>query len=105
MLEKQAQDIIIMDLRGLTSIADYFVICTASVDVHMRAIVNHVEQSLYKQDDPVKPIRTEGKQHLNWVLQDLGDIIVHIFLPDSRSHFRLEQLWGDAPVETVEESA
>ncbi len=93
-----------MDLRGLTSIADYFVVCTASVDVHMRAIVDNIERSLLKQDEPVKPIRTEGKQHLHWVLQDFGDIIVHVFLQESRNHFRLEQLWGDAPVETVEES-
>lgn len=103
MVEKQALDVAIMDLRKLSAMADYFVIATGSVDVHVRAIVDHVNRSL-QSSESVKPHHMEGYSHMNWVLLDYGDIVVHVFQPDSREFYQLERLWGDAPVQRLEES-
>lgn len=92
-----------LDLRGLTTIADFFVIATGSVDVHTRAIVDHVERSLRKQDESIRPLSIEGRTHLNWVLMDLGDVVLHVFQRDARDYYQLEKLWGDAPTERVED--
>lgn len=96
-LDKQGEDIVILDLRDLTTLADYFVIATASVDVHARAIVDNVERSLLQLEEPLKPLHVEGRTHMNWVLLDLGDVVLHVFQRESRSYYQLEQLWGDAP--------
>lgn len=101
MLEKQARDIVILDLKGISPIADYFVIATGEVDVHLKAVVDHVDQSLRELDEPVKPIHKEGYTHLNWVLLDYGDIIVHVFNSEMREYYQLEKLWGDAPTEYI----
>lgn len=101
MLEKQAEDVVIIDLRKLTSLADYFVIATGSVDVHVKAIVDNVDRTLRTSNDPLKPLHVEGYTHLNWVLLDYGDVVVHVFKDDARRYYQLEQLWGDAPLERV----
>jgi len=101
MLDKQADDIVVLDLRKLTTLADYFVICTGSVDVHVRAIVDHIDNTLRTSKSPLKPRHLEGYTHLNWVLIDYGDIVVHVFKQDARKYYQLEQLWGDAPIERV----
>lgn len=105
MLEKQAMDIDILDLRKLTAIADYFVIASGSVDVHVRAIVDHIDRSLRVESPASRPLHIEGYKHLNWVLLDYGDIVVHIFQPEARAFYRLERLWGDAPTERIEDTA
>ena len=101
MLDKQAEDVIILDLRKLTTLADYFVIGTGSVDVHVKAIVDNVDRSLRTAKNPLKPLHLEGYTHLNWVLLDYGDVVVHVFKEESRQYYQLEQLWGDAPIERV----
>ena len=103
MLDKQAEDVMILDLRQLTAIADYFVIATGTVDVHVKAIVDHVERSLRSQKNPQKPSHIEGYSYHNWVLMDYGDVIVHVFLPQTRNYYQLERLWGDAAVERIED--
>ncbi len=103
MLDKQAMDVIILDLRKVTAIADFFVIGSGSVDVHVKAVVDHVERSLKSTRKPLRPLHTEGYNHLNWVLMDYGDVVVHMFQPDARAFYQLEKLWGDAPTEYVEE--
>lgn len=97
--DKQAEDIVILNLSKLTTLADYFVIATGTVDVHVKAIVDHVRRSLTLLDDPVKPSHVEGYTHLSWVLLDYGDVIVHVLRPGTRDYYQLEKLWGDAPVE------
>jgi len=97
--EKQASNIILLDLRKVTDFTDYFLICTGSVDVHVRAIVNHVEDSLQKLG--WKPIHTEGSDTGKWVLLDYMHLVVHVFQPESRKYYSLERLWGDAPVVEV----
>lgn len=103
MLEKQAVDVDIIDLRKLTAIADFFVVCTGTVDVHVRAIIDHVERSLRTARTPLRPLHTEGYNHLNWVLLDYGDVVVHVFQPEARAFYQLERLWGDAPTQRVED--
>ena len=102
LLDKQAEEIIILDLRKLTTLADYFIIATGSVDVHIKAIVDHVQRSLAGLKEPVKPYQVEGYQNLRWVLMDYGDVVIHVFHPEARAFYQLEKLWGDAPVECVE---
>lgn len=88
--EKKGQSIIIFDLRGLSPITDYFLICTGLSDVHNRNIAN----SLIEYE---KPVHIEGFEAGNWVLLDFIDVIVHIFLKETREFYGLERLWGDAP--------
>ncbi|HEX05429.1 MAG TPA: ribosome silencing factor, partial [Bacteroidetes bacterium] len=73
------------------------------VDVHTRAIVDHVERSLRKEEESIRPISVEGRTHLSWVLMDLGDVVLHVFQKEARDYYRLEQLWGDAPTERVQD--
>lgn len=104
MSDKQAEDVLILDLRDLTTLADYFVIATGTVDVHLKAIVDHVERSLRSLDEAMRANHLEGYTHLRWVLLDYGDVVAHVFQPQVREYYKLEKLWGDAPVERLEAS-
>lgn len=101
MLEKQGQDVRILDLRKLTAIADYFVVCTGSVDVHLKAVMDNVLNATLEHEDHRKPLRLEGYKNLQWILADYGDVVAHVFLPETREFYQLEKLWGDAPTEIV----
>lgn len=93
--DKQAIDVVVLDLRKLTDFTDFFVICSGAVDVHVRAIGDYIEMELRKIG--VKPRHIEGMENRRWVLLDYTDVIVHIFQPDARGHYALERMWGDAP--------
>ena len=93
--DKQAQDIVMLDLRDLTTIADYFVICTAENERQLRTVVNSIDEALVKGG--ARNPRVEGAFETGWVLLDFGDIIVHVFAPEQRDFYRLERLWKDAP--------
>jgi ribosome-associated protein len=97
-VDKKARDVIILDLRPLTSIADYFVICTGEVDQHVRAIVDEIDERLRPTE---KPWHIEGRQHLSWVLMDYVNVVVHVFNPEARAYFNLEKLWADAAIEKI----
>jgi len=88
--EKKGQDIIIFDLKGLSPITDYFVICTGLSEIHNRTIA----ESLIEYE---KPAHTEGFESGNWVLIDFIDVIVHVFSDETRQFYGLGRLWGDAP--------
>jgi ribosome-associated protein len=92
---KKSFDILVLDLRGLTSIADYFVICSAGSTTQVDAIADGIDHSLAQEG--CKPSHIEGKPSSTWVLMDYGDVVVHIFDEHTRSYFSLERLWGDAP--------
>lgn len=94
--EKLATDIVILDLRPVTDFADFMVICTGVVDVHVRAIADHVDNELHKRGVHARHI--EGTGSGRWVLIDYFDVVVNIFLPEARSYYALERLWGDAPI-------
>ncbi|MCI0693772.1 arginine--tRNA ligase [candidate division KSB1 bacterium] len=98
-LEKKAADIKIFDVSRLTSIADFFVICTGGVDSHVRAISEHIVDALKKED--VRPWHIEGRERNQWVLIDFVDVVVHVFQPETRDYYGLERLWGDAVIEEI----
>jgi ribosome-associated protein len=83
-----------MDLRGLASFTDFFLLCTGNSKRHLKSIAEAVEENLRKLR--VKPDHVEGFPHGDWVLMDYVDFIVHVFTPRSRNHYDLERLWGDA---------
>jgi ribosome-associated protein len=95
-LEKNALEVIALDVRKLTTMCDYFLLATGAVDVHLKAIVDNIEGELKRKG--VRPFHIEGYDHLNWVLLDYVDVVVHIMLPDVRKFYALEKLWGEAKV-------
>jgi ribosome-associated protein len=99
--DKVAQDIRVFDLRGIVSYTDFFVICSGGTERQTKAIHDAIHQEL-KDVHGRLPRRVEGLTESRWILMDYLDAVVHIFTPDARSYYRLEQLWGDAPSQTVE---
>ena len=99
--DKKAADIRVFDLRGIVSYTDFFVICTGNTERQTKAIHDAIRQDL-KDSDGLLPRRVEGDSEGRWILMDYLDAVVHIFTPDARSFYRLEQLWGDAPSRDVE---
>lgn len=93
--DKQAGDIVLLDIRPLSLIADYFVVCTATSERQINAIVRDVVDTL-RNDDGVRPIRVEGQAASGWVLLDYGDVIVHLFGAKERDFYDLEELWSAA---------
>lgn len=97
--EKKGNDIIRLDLRNInSSVADYFIICHADSSMQVKAIADSVEKEVYLASGQ-HPVHKEGFQHADWILLDYIDIVVHIFRTDKRSHFGIEELWGDAAIE------
>jgi ribosome-associated protein len=92
---KKAFDILILDLRSLTYITDYFVICSATNTTQVGAISDGIGEALGRAG--VHPSHVEGEAEASWVLMDYGDIVVHIFDEQARIYYSLEKLWGDAP--------
>jgi ribosome-associated protein len=92
--DRQAEDVLLLDIRKVASFADYFVIATAINNRQMRAFVELVNTELREED--IKPSHREGGVDSGWVLVDYGDIILHIFSPDLRDYYALEELWHDA---------
>ncbi len=86
---------VILELKGLTVIADYFVICSGDSTTQVRAVVDHIEESLKKHG--LRPGKIEGMSNARWVLMDYGDIIVHVFESETRDYYELEKFWLDAP--------
>ena len=100
-LDKKAIDLDVLSVGELTSIADYFVICSASNERQAAAIADAVVAKL-KEELNVKPLLVEGTTPGRWILLDFGDFIIHIFTEDVRRFYGLERLWGDAPNVTSE---
>jgi ribosome-associated protein len=102
MQEKKASDIVVMDLRNVkNSVADYFIICTGSSDSQVDAIAQSVDEEVYKTLKQ-NPWNQEGKTNKEWLLIDYVDVVAHIFKKDKRDFYKLESLWGDAEVKSVE---
>jgi ribosome-associated protein len=93
--EKKASDIVVLDIRELSVIADYFVICTGANARQIQAIADAIEDKV--DSLKLKPRPFEGRASTGWVLLDCGDVIVHIFGPMERDFYRLERLWSGAP--------
>jgi ribosome-associated protein len=94
--DRKALDVVQLDLRGMVGYTDYFVICTGRTDRQTRAIHDAIHQGM-KSEYGLLPRRTEGMPQARWILIDYLDVVVHIFTPEMREYYRLEQLWGEAP--------
>ncbi len=96
-LEKKAFDAQLMDLRKVTPVTDFFIVCSGSTRVQVKAIADNVIKKCKENDIPVYHV--EGYESLRWVLIDMVEIVVHIFQPEVRTYYQLERLWGDAPTD------
>ena len=94
-LDKKAEDVTVLDVRGLTSYADYFVVVTADSDRQAGAIADHVEQTMKAKG--VTKVGVEGYESGRWILVDYGDVVAHVMNRESRGFYDLEGLWADAP--------
>src|ERR1700758_839409 len=102
--DRKALDIVQLDLRGIIGYTDYFVICSGRSERQTKAIHDAIHQQL-KSAHRRLPQRVEGLTHGRWVLMDYLDVVVHVFTPETRAYYRLEQLWGEAPARAVGASA
>ena len=102
-IEKKAADIVVLDMRQVSGVADYFVICTGESDLQVKAIFETIEMRI-KEVCQERPWHHEGTDHRQWVLIDYVDLVIHIFSPEKRAFYDLERLWGDAPLERVPEA-
>jgi len=93
--ERKAVDPVLIEVTGITSIADYFIIASGSSTRQVQAITRHLEKRM--REAGIKPLGIEGEQNAQWVLMDYGDVIIHIFYEDVRKFYDLEGLWVDAP--------
>lgn len=98
--DKKALDIIILDVRGMTSYADYFVVASGESDRQVSAMAEHVLTNL-KESEGLRPIGHEGMETGQWVLLDFGEVVAHLFFSEMRAHYDLEGLWADAAREKV----
>lgn len=101
LLDKKAENVVILDVRGMTSYADYFVIASAETDRQVSAMAENVQVQLKTGEEVLRPIGTEGLETGQWVLLDYGEVVAHLFLTDLRAHYDLEGLWADAAREKV----
>ena len=98
---RKAIDIRVIDLRGIVSYTDFFVICSGNSERQTKAIYDAIYEELKHADERLLPRRTEGDREARWILLDYLDVVAHIFTPDAREYYRLEQLWGEAPARSV----
>lgn len=93
---KKATDITVLNVSDLTTIADYFVICSGQSERQVQAVAEAILEA--GESEGRQPFGIEGLAAARWVLVDFGDVIAHVFTPDERAYYKLERLWGDAPV-------
>jgi ribosome-associated protein len=99
-LDKKAIDVVVLDLQGLSTIADFFLVCSARSTTQAETIAEAVRGAL--RAEGVRPRHNEGSAESGWLLLDYGDVVVHVFLEETRGFYALERLWGDAPLVSVE---
>lgn len=92
---KQGEDVLVLDVRDLITITDYFVVASGASDRQVKTIAEEVERSL--RTEGTRPVRIEGEAASRWILLDFVDFVVHVFHQEERDHYRLERLWIDAP--------
>ena len=98
--EKLAEDVVILDMRPACSYTDFFVICTGQNPRQTRAIYDEVHERL-KADEGLIPRSVEGEREATWIVADYLDVVLHVFTPEARSFYRLDELWADLPTESV----
>lgn len=102
MLEKNASDIVVMDLRAIKhAVADFFVICNGNSDTQINAISQSIEKEIYKHSKQ-NPWKTEGQKNKEWILLDYVDVVAHVFNKEKRIFYGIEELWGDAKITHID---
>lgn len=101
MIEKKAHDVVMLDISKLTDVSDYFIVCSADSDTHLKAIADAVVDGALQAG--IKPYRTEGWQGRTWIIIDFVEVVAHIFYHETRDFYKIERLWGDAVVTKVED--
>ena len=99
LVDNKANDVVVLDLRPVTDMTDFFILASGTSDTHVRAAAGHVMEGL--KQDGVTVHSVEGFEQGRWVLLDYVDFVVHVFHPSLRSFYQLERLWGDAPALSV----
>ena len=99
LLDNKANDVVTLDLRPVTDMADFFIVASGTSDTHVRATAGYVVETLKKEGIRVHSV--EGMEQGRWVLLDYVDFVVHVFHPTLRSFYQLERLWGDAPAVAI----
>lgn len=102
-LDKHGSEIKIINVSKLTSLTDYFIICSSDSNPKTKALINHIIDNI-KNDFDLKPLNSEGIENLDWVLLDYINIVVNIFSPEKRNYYNIEKLWGDAEITIIKES-
>ncbi|HLM35946.1 MAG TPA: ribosome silencing factor [Gaiellaceae bacterium] len=102
--DKLARDVVILDMRPVCTYTDYFVVCTGNNPRQTKAIWDEVHGRL-KHDNRMLPRSTEGAGDSTWIIADYLDVVLHVFTPEARAFYRLEELWDDVPQETLEAAA
>ena len=99
-IDKKAIDLVVLDVQGLSSVADYFLVCSGRSTPHVKSISDAIREEL--KDEGSRPLHAEGQAESGWLLLDYGDVLMHVFLEDTRAYYALERLWGDAPLLPVD---
>ncbi|MFT5142458.1 MAG: ribosome-associated protein [Rhodothermales bacterium] len=99
-LDKKGLDVLVMDMDGVSGVADMFVVCTGESELQVKAIADEVVESI-REKYGEKPWHREGLEHKQWILLDYVDLVVHVFNRELRDFYSLERLWGDAPQEGI----
>jgi ribosome-associated protein len=99
--DKKAIDVVEIDVRTVLGYTDYFLICSGNTERQAKGIHDGIHQGL-KDEHGLLPRRVEGATEARWILMDYLDVVVHIFIPEARDFYRLEQLWGEVPARAVE---
>ncbi len=99
-LAKKAVDLVVLDVHTVSSVSDYFLVCSGKSSTHLTTIVDAIRQVLKEHE--IRPLHAEGAPASGWILLDYGDVLMHVFLEDTRAYYALERLWGDAPARVLE---
>ena len=94
--DRKAENIIRLDLSGMSAVSDYFILCTATSEPHIRAIAERIQRGVLEKLK-VKPVHVDGSPESRWVIVDFGNVMIHIMTAESRELYQLEDLWNDAP--------
>lgn len=99
-LDKRAAEVVVLDVHELSSVTDYFLVCSGKSTTHVQSISDAIRDELKALG--MRPLHAEGVAESGWILLDYGDVLVHVFLEDTRLYYALERLWGDAPTLSLE---
>ena len=94
--DKRAGDLVVLDVQRVSTVTDYFLVCSGKSTTHLQTITEAIRAEL--KDEGVRLLHAEGVAESGWILLDYGDVLMHVFLEETRAYYALERLWGDAPV-------